>query len=114
MLYLFNTYPEATAKKMANQFIGFLGTKYNKTNYGYMTSSVDDCLASWSEGVEQNIKVNINKLETVDELYQVRYQDVVRKLSENCSINRAVVCDSNMILVDMMYHLVSKKSRSSL
>ena len=111
MLYLFNTYPEATAKKMANQFIGFLGTKYNKTNYGYMTSSIDDCLASWSEGVEQNIKVNINKLETVDELYQVRYQDVVRKLSENCSINRAVVCDSNMILVDMMYHLVSKKSR---
>ena len=59
MTYLFNTYPETTAKKMANQFIGFLGTKYDKTNYGYMTSEINDCLASWAEGVEQNVKVNI-------------------------------------------------------
>ena len=111
MVYLFNTYPEVTAKKMANQFIGFLGTKYDKTNYGYMTSDINDCLASWAEGVEQNVKVNINKMETMEDLYQVRYQDVTRKLSENCSINRAIVCDCNMLLIDMMYHLAGNKSR---
>jgi len=111
MQYLFKTYEESTAKKMANQFIGFLGTKYDKTNYGYMTSDIDDCLASWSEGVGENVKVSITKEETVDELYQVRYQDVTRKLAENCSINRAVVCDCNMLLLDMMYNMYGKKSR---
>lgn len=35
MLFIFNTFPEAQAKKMANSFIGELGRKYNRSDFGF-------------------------------------------------------------------------------
>ena len=33
--YIFDNFKEKEAKMLANCFIGYLGTKYNKTNNGY-------------------------------------------------------------------------------
>lgn len=35
MLYIFKNFPEAQAKKMANSFIGELGRKYNRSDFGF-------------------------------------------------------------------------------
>ena len=51
MLYLFNNFPEAQAKKMANSFIGDLGRKYNRTDYGFTCQDLQTCQDVWTQGI---------------------------------------------------------------
>jgi len=109
--FLFNTFEEGVAKKMANQFIGYFGTKYDRTSSGYITTSIESALASWSEAYTENANCTINacSLEDID-LFLVRHISQNRKLNDYCSINRAIVCDSNLLLIDMMYDVCDDKS----
>ena len=44
MEYLFNEFPEAEAKRLANSFIGELGRKYNRTNMGFTCTEYDTAM----------------------------------------------------------------------
>lgn len=106
--YIFLNFEEKEAKQLANMFIGFLGTKYNKTNYGYLTTCIEDCLASWCESENENITCSIMK--QPNDTYIVKYGKVERLFSEHQSLNRHIVCDCNILLIDMMYKLCDEKS----
>ena len=50
MLYIFKTFPEQVAKKMANSFIGDLGRKYNRTHYGFTCQDLETAQNIWTQG----------------------------------------------------------------
>ena len=52
--YVFDNFDESTAKKLANQFIGYLGTKYDKSSKGFTSTSYDTACAVWNEALENN------------------------------------------------------------
>ena len=50
MNYIFKTFPEQIAKKMANSFIGDFGRKYNRTNYGFTCQELETAQNIWTQG----------------------------------------------------------------
>ena len=42
MKYIFKKFPEQIANKIANSFIGDLGRKYNRTNYGFTCQDLEN------------------------------------------------------------------------
>ena len=97
--YVFDNFDEKTVKKLANQFIGYLGTKYDKSSKGFTSTSYDTACAVWTEAMENNEKVSIHK---EDDFYQIRKIDVKRRMTENCSINRHVTSGSIVKLLEVM------------
>ena len=95
--YVFDNFDESTAKKLANQFIGYLGTKYDKSSKGFTSTSYDTACTVWTESLENNEKVSIHK---EDDFYLIRKIDIKRKITENCSINRHVISGSIVKLLD--------------
>ena len=91
MLFIFNTFPEAQAKKMANSVIGELGRKYNRSDFGFTCLDLQTCQDVWTDGIERNINVIIDKFK---DIYLVREQKIERILSDHTSINRFVISNS--------------------
>lgn len=88
MLCLFNNFPEAHAKKLANSFIGDLGRKYDKTDYGFSCTELQTCQDVWTQALADDKNIMINKF---DDMYLVREQKIERILSDHTSINRFVI-----------------------
>ena len=51
MIYVFNNFSESEAKKMCNSFIGELGRKYNRTDYGFTCQDLQTCQDIWTQGL---------------------------------------------------------------
>ena len=64
MIYIFKTFPKQIAKKMANCFIGDLGRKYNRTNYGFTCQDLETAQNIWTQGLSdgKNITIEISKM----------------------------------------------------
>lgn len=54
--FVFDTFPEAEAKKLTNSFIGDLGRRYNKTNYGFTCTEYDTAMGCWKSGLAEGKK----------------------------------------------------------
>lgn len=91
MLYILNNFPEAQAKNMANSFIGELGRKYNRTDFGFICQDLQTCQDVWTDGIERGVNVIIDKFE---DIFLVREQKIERILSDHTSINRFVISNS--------------------
>ena len=91
MIYIFKTFPEIEAKKMANSFIGELERKYNRTDFGFTCQHLQTCQGVWTQGIEDGINVLIDKFE---DILLVREQKIERILSDHTSINRFVISNS--------------------
>ena len=103
--YVFDNFDEANAKKLANQFIGYLGTKYDKSSKGFTSTSYDTACAVWTEALENNEKVSIHK---EDDFFLIRKIDIKRRMTENCSINRHVISGSIMKLLEVIEEACDK------
>lgn len=88
MLYIFKTFPEQIAKKMANSFIGDLGRKYNRTNYGFTCQILETAQNIWIQGLTDGKNITIDNFE---DLYLIREQKIDRILSDHTSINRYII-----------------------
>ena len=91
MIFIFKTFPEAQAKKMTNSFIGELGRKYNRSDFGFTCQDLQTCQDVWTNGIEDGINVIIDKFE---DIFLVREQRIERILSDHTSINRFVISNS--------------------
>ena len=91
MLYIFNNFPEAQAKKMANSFMGELGRKYNRTYFGFICQDLQTCQDVWADGIERGVNVIIDKFQ---DIFLVHEQKIERILSDHTSINRFVISNS--------------------
>ena len=63
--YIFKTFPEQIAKKMANSFIGDLWCKYNRTNYGFTCQDLETAQNIWTQGLADGKNVIIDNFERV-------------------------------------------------
>ena len=97
--YVFNNFEKTTAKKLANQLIGYLGTKYNKSSKGFTSTSYETACAVWTKVLENNEKVSIHK---EDDFYLIHKVDDKRRMTENCSINRHVISGSIVKLLEVI------------
>ena len=97
--YVFDNFDETTAKKLANQFIGYLRTKYGKSSKGFTSTSYETVCAVWTEALENNEKVTIHK---EDDFYLIRKVDVKRRMTKNCSINRYLISGSIVKLLEVI------------
>ena len=75
MNYIFKTFPEQIAKKMANSFIGDLGRKYNRTNYGFTCQDLETAQNMWTQGLIDGKNITIDNFEDV---YLIREQKIIR------------------------------------
>lgn len=93
MLYIFNNFPEAQAKKLANSFIGDLGRKYNKHKhyFGFVCQDLQTAQDVWTDGIDNGINVIIDKFK---DIFLVREQKIERILADHTSINRFVISRS--------------------
>ena len=60
LTYIFDTFPEAQAKHLANGFIGDLGRKYKKTDHGFTCRSMDTAQAIWTAGLATGTNISID------------------------------------------------------
>ena len=84
---------------MANQFFGYLGTKYDKSSKAISSTSYDTDCAAWTEALENNEKVGIHK---EDDFFLIRIIDIKRRMTENCFINGHVVSGSILKLLEVI------------
>ena len=75
MNYIFKTFPEQIAKKMATSFIGDLGRKYNRTNYGFTCQDLETAQNVWTQGLIDGKNITIDNFEDV---YLIREQKIIR------------------------------------
>lgn len=103
---VFDTFPEAQAKLLANGFIRDLGRKYNKTDHGFTCRSMDTGQAIWTAGLAtgKNISIDSDKNSYTDqELFLVRERQTERIFSDNTSMNRFVVSQAILACLNLIY-----------
>ena len=105
--YIFDNLPESEATKMANSFIGNLGRKYNKTNYGFTCTEYDTAMACWTSAMTEKKNVTIDHH---NEIYLIREQKIDRIFSDHTSINRFVISESILKCLKLIYECHGKKS----
>ena len=89
--FVFKNLPESEGKKMCNSFIGELGRKYSRTDYGFSCQDLQTCQDIRTQGLADGKNLTIDKFENV---YLIREQNVERILSDHTSINRFVISNS--------------------
>ena len=53
LIHIFDTFPEAGAKLLANGLTGELGRKYSRMDDGFTCRSMDTAQAIWTTGLAQ-------------------------------------------------------------
>lgn len=60
MIYIFDTFPEAQAKLLANSYIGELGRKYIRTDYGFTCRDMDTAHCIWTSALADGTDIFID------------------------------------------------------
>ena len=107
MFYIFKTFPEQIAKKMANSFIGDLGRKYNRTNYGFTCQDLETAQNIWTQGLTDGKNITIDNFE---DLYLIREQKIDRILSDHTGINRYIISLSILQCIQLLKNNWAKHS----
>ena len=107
MKYIFKTFPEQIANKMANSFIGDLGRKYNRTNYGFTCQILETAQNIWIQGLTDGKNITIDNFE---DLYLIREQKIDRMLSDHTGINRYIISQSILQCLQLLKNNWTKHS----
>ena len=107
MLFIFKNFPEAQAKKLANSFIGDLGRKYNKHDFGFVCQDLQTAQDVWTDGIESGINVIIDKFK---DIFLVCEQKIEKILADHTSINRFVISRSILQCLEKLYKNWTNKS----
>ena len=105
--YTFDNFSESEAKKIANSFIGNLGRKYDRINQGFTCTQYDTAMACWTSGMAEGKNVTIDHH---NEIYLIREQKVDRVFSDHTSVNRFVVSQAILKLLQLIQTCHGKDS----
>ena len=108
MQYLFNEFPENEAKRLANSFIGELGRKYNKTNCGFTCTEYETAMCCWTRAMAEGRNVTVNNF---NDIFLIKEQNCERLFSDNTSVNRFVVSEAILELLQLIWDCHGKNSR---
>ena len=71
--YIFDNFPESEAKTIAVSYIGELGRKYNRTNYGFTCTDYETAMCCWTSGLAEGKTVTIDHY---NGMYHIREQQM--------------------------------------
>ena len=108
LVYVFSKFPEKQAKLMANSLIGDLGRKYNRTNTGFTCTEYDTAMCCWTRGMAEGRNVTINSF---NDIYLIKEQSCERIFSDNTSVNRFVVSEAILKLLQLIKECHGKDSK---
>ena len=108
MEYLFNEFPEAEAKRLANSFIGELGRKYSRTNTGFTCTEYETAMCCWTRAMAEGRNVTVDHF---NDIYLVKEQNCGRIFTDNTSINRFVVSEAILKLLQLIWECHGKDSK---
>ena len=91
------------AKELINRFIGGLGTKYTKSFKGYMTTSIDDVIATWVENKDSKMIINRE-----GDAYMIKLRNESLKIKNDTSIWRHVIDAGVVKMIEGMFELGGK------
>lgn len=103
---IFTMFPESQAKLLANSFIGELGRKYSRKDYGFVCQSMDTAQCIWISALAENRDITIDSyknLNTKNELFLIRERRIERILSDSTSINRFVISQAILKCLNIMW-----------
>lgn len=106
MIYLFDTFPEAQAKLLANSNIGELGRKCIWTDYGFNCRDMDSAQCIWTSALAASRDIFIDSYTnpiTKQDLFLVRERPIERIFTDNTSINRFVISQPILNCLNMIY-----------
>ena len=106
--YFFDSFAESEAKILANSFIGELGRKYNKTNTGFTSIDYDTAMCCWTRAMAEGRNLSIDEY---NGLFLIKEQHCERLFSDNTSVNRFVISQSILQLLQLIQATVGKKSK---
>ena len=87
------------AKMSANSFIGNLGTKYKKINHRFTCRDYETAMNIWTSGINKGMNISIDNY---NDLYLIKEQKIERWLSETCSVNRFVVSEVILYVLNLI------------
>lgn len=102
---IFTMFPESQAKLLANSFIGELGRKYSRNDYGFVCQSMDTAQCVWISALAENRDITIDSyknLNTKNELFLIRERQIELILSDSTSINRFVISQAILKCLNIM------------
>ena len=106
--HLFNEFPESEAKILANSFIGELGRKYNKKNTEFTCTEYDTAMCCWTRAMAEGRNIMIDEFEG---LFLIKEQHCERIFADNSSVNRFVISQSILQLLQLIQASLGKKSK---
>ena len=93
---------------MANSFIGDLGQKYNRTNYGFTCQDLETAQNIWTQGLIHGKNITIDNFK---DFYLIREQKIDRILSDHTSINRFIISRSILQCLQLLKKNWTKHSK---
>ena len=106
--FIFNEFPEDQAKRLANSFIGELGRKYDKTNRGFVCRDYERAMCCWTRGMYEQRNVTVDHY---NDLYLIKEQSCERIFSDNTSVNRFIVSQGILKLLQRIEICHGKQSK---
>jgi hypothetical protein len=107
--HVYENYDEHDAKKIINNFIGDLGTRFIKSDKGCITSSLDiACSILLQEKGKDRTNVYIDSL---NDNHFVRVQSKQPKYNTGLPIHRHIICGGIINLANLYYTLKSESTR---
>ena len=96
---IFTNFDQKQSKLLANSFIDNLGTKYNKINHGFACRDYETAMNVWTSGVYEKMNITIDNY---NDLYLIREQKIQRLFSETSRINRFVVSEAILYVLNLI------------
>ena len=100
MEYLFNEFSESEAKRLANSFIGELGRKYNRSNTGFTCTDYDTAMCCWTRAMADERNVTVDHF---NDIYLIKEQTCERIFSDNTSVNRFIISEAILKLLQLIW-----------
>ena len=84
---------------LANSSIGNLGDKYNKINHGFTCRDYETTMNIWTSGINEEMNISVNNY---NNLNLIKEQKIERLFSETCSINRFVMSEAILYVLNLI------------
>ena len=101
--FVYKKFDFGIAKDLVNKLIGGFGSKYKSKKEGFMTTSLEDVIATWYEETERQVRINERH-----GLFLVKSYLQSLKLGNNTSLLRFVVDGGVRAVVNAMFEIGGK------
>ena len=97
--YIFDNLQEKEAKTKVNNFIGYLGLKYDRINHGFTCTEYETAINCWTTAMSDQKNVSIDHYK---DTFLIKEQTINCIFSDHTSINRFVISEAILRLLQLI------------